>query len=156
MSHAGWAVALALHVLSAVVWVGGMFFAYVALRPAVGEVLAGIQDLQLWSRTFERFFRWVWVAVVLLPLTGYWMVYSMFGNLRTAGVHVELMQGIGWFMILLFLHLYFAPYRRLKRALAEEDSARARQSLRQIRAIVAANLALGLTVVVIASAGRLL
>lgn len=156
MSHAGWAVALALHVLSAVVWVGGMFFAYVALRPAVGEVLAGIQDLQLWSRTFERFFRWVWVAVVLLPLTGYWMVYSMFGNLRTAGIHVELMQGIGWFMILLFLHLYFAPYRRLKRALAEEDSARARQSLRQIRAIVAANLALGLTVVVIASAGRLL
>lgn len=156
MSHAGWALALALHVLSAVVWVGGMFFAYVALRPAVGEVLAGIQDLQLWSRTFERFFRWVWVAVVLLPLTGYWMVYSMFGNLRTAGIHVELMQGIGWFMILLFLHLYFAPYRRLKRALAEEDSARARQSLRQIRAIVAANLALGLTVVVIASAGRLL
>jgi len=156
MSHAGWAVALVLHVLSAVVWVGGMFFAYMAMRPAVVQVLQGSQGLELWNRTFERFFRWVWVAVVLLPLTGYWMVYSMFGNLATAGIHVELMQGIGWFMILLFLHLYFAPYQRLRQALERGDAEQAGASLGQIRMIVAANLGLGLIVVVIASAGRLL
>jgi uncharacterized membrane protein len=33
--HAASAVANALHVLAAVVWVGGMFFAYVILRPVL-------------------------------------------------------------------------------------------------------------------------
>ena len=32
------AAATALHVLAAVVWVGGMFFAYLVLRPAVGGI----------------------------------------------------------------------------------------------------------------------
>ena len=73
--------AIALHVLSAVIWVGGMFFAYMAMRPAVVEVVEASQRGVLWSRTLERFFRWVWLSVVLLLVTGYWMIFSVFGGM---------------------------------------------------------------------------
>ena len=77
--------AIALHVLSAVIWVGGMFFAYMAMRPAVVEVVEASQRGHLWSKTLERFFRWVWLAVVLLLVTGYWMIFSVFGGMAGAG-----------------------------------------------------------------------
>ena len=65
--HAASAVANALHVLAAVVWVGGMFFAYVVLRPAVGDIEPASERLKLWARVFPRFFAWVWAVVIVLP-----------------------------------------------------------------------------------------
>ncbi|MEA2948976.1 MAG: hypothetical protein QOI40_4306, partial [Alphaproteobacteria bacterium] len=59
------ALAIALHVLGAVVWVGGMFAIYVALRPALGT-LDPPQRLRLMRATFRIFFPWVWVAILLL------------------------------------------------------------------------------------------
>ena len=47
---------LTIHVLSAVVWVGGMFFALLVLRPAVGPLEPAVR-LALWRRVFARFFR---------------------------------------------------------------------------------------------------
>jgi uncharacterized membrane protein len=49
------AVALALHIFGAVVWVGGMFAIYVCLRPALGT-LEPPQRLRLMRVTFEKFF----------------------------------------------------------------------------------------------------
>ncbi len=46
---------LALHVLAVVIWVGGMFFAYNALRPAAAEVLEPPNRLKLWVATFVDF-----------------------------------------------------------------------------------------------------
>ncbi|HEY6898714.1 MAG TPA: hypothetical protein VI279_15765, partial [Rhodocyclaceae bacterium] len=57
---------LFLHVASVVVWVGGMFFAYMCLRPAAVELLEPPQRLRLWLGVFDRFFRWVWLAVALI------------------------------------------------------------------------------------------
>ncbi len=76
--------AIALHVLSAVIWVGGMFFAYMAMRPAVVEVVEPAQRGALWCHTLTRFFRWVWAAVALLLITGYWMVITL-GHLISNG-----------------------------------------------------------------------
>lgn len=143
-----------LHLLAAVVWVGGMFFAYMALRPAAATVLQPPQRLPLWTRTFQRFFPWVWAAVVFLPATGYAMVFSVFGGMGRVGLHVHLMQGLGWLMILLFMHLYFAPFQRMKRAVAAEDWPAGGAQLARIRRIVGTNLVLGLVVAAIASAGR--
>jgi len=39
----------ALHVLAAVVWVGGMFFAWMVLRPAAVSALQPPERLMLWS-----------------------------------------------------------------------------------------------------------
>ncbi len=148
------AIALSLHVLAAIVWVGGMFFAYLALRPVAASLLDPPLRLALWSQVFARFFRWVWLAVVLLPASGYWMLFARLGGFAHAGLHVHLMQLVGWVMIALFLYLYFAPYRRLERALADGRVPEAAQALNSIRRIVATNLALGLATSVIGVGGR--
>ncbi len=148
------AIALSLHVLAAIVWVGGMFFAYLALRPVAASLLDPPLRLALWSQVFARFFLWVWLAVVLLPASGYWMLFARLGGFAHAGLHVHLMQLVGWVMIALFLYLYFAPYRRLERALADGRVPEAAQALNSIRRIVATNLALGLATSVIGVGGR--
>src|SRR6478672_9931887 len=69
------ALALALHILGAVVWVGGMFAIYVCLRPALGT-LEPPQRLRLMRVTFQKFFPWVWIAILFLLVSGYWMVFK--------------------------------------------------------------------------------
>jgi len=145
--------ALILHVLSAVIWVGGMFFALLVLRPASGP-LDPAARLALWERVFGWFFPWVFAAIVLLLASGYAMVFGVFGGFRGAGLHVHIMQATGIVMMLAFLHLYFAPWRRFRAALAREDRAGAARQLDQIRWIVTLNLVLGLVTVAVGSSGR--
>ena len=71
--------AVALHALAAVIWVGGMFFAYVVLRPSVAE-LAAPERLLLWRRVLGRFFTWVLGCIAVLLLSGYHMVFAGFGG----------------------------------------------------------------------------
>ena len=114
------AVALALHIFGAVVWVGGMFAIYVCLRPALGT-LEPPQRLQLMRVTFQKFFPWVWVAILLLLVSGYWMVFMTFGGFTGAGLYIHLMQMIGWLMIALFIWLFHGPWLAFKRAVDVED-----------------------------------
>ena len=145
--------ALVLHSLSAVVWVGGMFFALVVLRPATAPLEPGPR-LELWSRVLERFFLCVMVAIALLLASGYAMIFGVYGGFRGIGLHIHLMQGIGIIMMLLFFHLYFAPWRRFQAAVRRQDFPAAARQLNQIRVIVATNLVLGLVTVAVGSSGR--
>jgi uncharacterized membrane protein len=145
--------ALTLHVLSAVVWVGGMFAAYVCLRPAAGN-LEGPQRCRLWRGFFQKFFPWVWVSVVLLLVTGYWMLATYFGGFANAPPYVDFMQALGWVMILLFAGLFHGPWLKFKRAVDAEDWATAGARLNQIRQIIAINLPIGLIVVIVGGTGR--
>lgn len=146
-------VALIIHILSAVAWVGGMFFALVVLRPASGP-LDPAARLALWQRVFARFFPWVFVAIVLLLLSGYAMVLGVLGGFAGIGMHVNIMQATGIVMMLIFLHLYFAPWRRFRTALAAGNPAVAVAQLNQIRILVTVNLILGLVTVAIGASGR--
>ena len=114
------AVALAVHIFGAVIWVGGMFAIYVCLRPALGT-LDPPQRLRLMRVTFQKFFLWVWVAIVLLLASGYWIVFIRFGGFAGAGLHIHLMQMIGWLMIALFVWLFHGPWLSFKRAVDAED-----------------------------------
>src|SRR5262245_3132731 len=87
------AVALAVHILSAVVWVGGMFAIYVCLRPALGA-LEPPQRFRLMRVTFQKFFPWVWIAILLLLASGYWMLFTTFGGFAGARLHIHFMQTI--------------------------------------------------------------
>jgi uncharacterized membrane protein len=149
-------VSIALHLLASVIWVGGMFFAYMALRPAAAQVLEPPLRLKLWVETFKRFFLWVWLSVIMLLATGYWMVFSQFGGFGSVGLHVHLMHGMGLIMVLIYLHVFFAPYRHLRHAVVIADYAEGGRRLAQIRTLVGLNLIIGLCVVAIASAGRYL
>jgi uncharacterized membrane protein len=145
--------ALALHILGAVVWVGGMFAAYVCLRPAA-SVLEPPQRLKMWRGFFGKFFPWVWVSLILLVATGYWMLVVYFGGFAGAPPYVDVMQALGWVMILLFAGLFHGPWLKFKRAVDAQDWAAAGVSLNQIRQIIAINLPIGLIVVIVGGTGR--
>jgi len=147
------ALALALHILGAVVWVGGMFAAYICLRPAAGPLEPPVR-LRLWRAFFAKFFPWVWLAIVFLLASGYWMVFVTFGGFAGIKLHVHVMQGIGWIMILLYLWLFHGPWLKFKRAVDASDWATAAANLNRIRQIIMVNLPLGLIVAIVGASGR--
>ena len=104
--------------------------------------------------TFQKFFLWVWLAILLLLASGYWMVFTIFGGFVGAGPYIHLMQMIGWLMIALFVWLFHGPWLTFKRAVDAEDWPSAGATLNRIRQIIAVNLPLGLLVVVIGGSGR--
>jgi uncharacterized membrane protein len=142
--------ALALHLLAAIVWVGGMFFAHMALRPAVQELLQPPQRLPLLKKVLDRFFPWVWLAVILILITGYWVFLGPWQG--QAGLYVHLMQGLGLVMVGLFSFIYFFPYRRMGHALDAGDMPAAGVQMTTIRRIIGINLVLGLITCLIAAA----
>ncbi|HET7921301.1 MAG TPA: CopD family protein [Gammaproteobacteria bacterium] len=145
-------IAVTLHVLSVVIWVGGMFFAYLALRPA----LAAEEPLlraRIWAGVFRRFFGWVWVAVIVILASGLYMLFVNLGGFAQAPLFVHAMFGLGLLMMLLFAHVYFAPYRRLQRGLAAGDASVTGKALSQIRLLIAINLVLGIIVIIVAMTG---
>lgn len=145
--------AFVVHVLLAVVWVGGMFFAHMALRPAA-EFLELRQRVLLWHGVLARFMPWVWGAAVLLPASGYGIIWLVFGGMATLGWHIWLMQGVGWGMILLFMFMFFRPYQRMRHMVREELFPEAGLYLLRIRRVVTLNLVLGLAVVAVVAGGR--
>jgi uncharacterized membrane protein len=149
----GMTLALLLHSLAAVIWVGGMFFAHMALRPAIFALDPPVR-LTLMRSALGRFFPWVLASIAALLVSGYGMIFLHFGGFKGAGLHVHLMNGIGLVMMALFFHLYFAPWRRLQRAVDASDWPKGAHNLGQIRRIVGINLVLGLITVVIGSSGR--
>ena len=144
---------LALHLLAALFWVGGMAFAYWILRPAAVPLDPPMR-LPLWRRVFAKFLPWVGVAVVVLLATGYAMLAKYFGGFAAAPLYINVMQGLGWLMVLLYLHLYFAPWKRFRAALDQNILLDASRALNQIRIIVAVNLALGILTVLVGGTGR--
>ena len=108
----------------------------------------------LWQRVFSRFFPLVWASVVVLLLSGYGMMVLAFGGFAGAPLYVNVMQAIGIVMMLLFAHLYFAPWRRFSIAVTGKDFPAAAAQLAEIRRIVATNLVLGLITIIVGASGR--
>lgn len=145
---------LFLHVIGVVVWVGGMFFAYMALRPIAATVLEPPQRLTLWAGVFGKFFPWVWVSVVLVLFSGLHML-SFLGGLG-APLYVLAMFVIGVLMMLIFFVVFFSPYKKLKQAIVEQNWKSGGAALGQIRQLIGINLSLGLITIVLAFMGRAL
>lgn len=143
---------LFLHIGSVVLWVGGMFFAYVCLRPVAAQQLPPPQRLPLWAAVFGRFFRWVWLAVALILGSG--LIMMMETGFAAAPIHWHLMMLLGIVMMLIFAHVDLALYGRLKRAVTEQDWPRGGAALNGIRRLVGINLALGVMIIALATMGR--
>lgn len=143
---------LFLHVLSVVVWVGGMFFAYMALRPVAASVLEPPQRLTLWAGVFDKFFPWVWLSVALILATGLHML-TVFGGMA-APLYALAMLGLGVAMMAIFAHVFFSPYKKLKRAVGEQNRKAGGAALGQIRQLIGINLSLGLLTIAVVFLGR--
>ena len=146
--------AMLLHVVAVVIWVGGMFFAYVILRPVAASQLEPPARLTLWSGVFAGFFPWVWSAIVAILATGLWMIFGWYRGMAHVGLYVHVMLALGILMMLIFFHVYFAPYARLRRSVAAQDWPTGGKSLAQIRMLVGINTLIGLLTIAIGAGGR--
>jgi uncharacterized membrane protein len=130
-----------LHLVSAIVWLGGMTFMLRALRPTLGETLEPPQRLPLLAGVLRRFFLLVWLAVVVILLSGGYLLGHAGAQAAPLGWH--LMAGIGTLMCLIFGHIYFAPYRRLQAAVAAANWPEGGKRANQIARLVTVNFWLG-------------
>ncbi len=146
-------VLLSVHIQSAVFWVGGMFFALNMLRPAA-VFLAPEQRMPPWRGVFARFLPAVGIAIALLLACGFWMIFQLFAGFAAAPPYVNAMMGIGILMMLLYLHLVFAPWRRFRAAVDSGAFAEAAPNLANIRRTVFINTTLGVITIIIGATGR--
>jgi len=141
-----------LHVTGVVVWVGGMFFAHMALRP-VAAALAPPARLPLLAATLSRFFAWAGLAIALVLASGVWLT-SERGGYRAVGVDVHAMTAVGLVMTLVYAYIVAGPYRALRAAVAASQWEAGGAAMATIRRLVALNLALGLVTIAIATLAR--
>ena len=144
-----------LHLLAIVVWVGGMFFAYVVLRPSAAEVLQPPERLRLWDKVFNIFFKWVWLGIFLVLLSGFYMVY-LYGGFSRVPLYMNLMLLLGIVMVLIYGHVYFRCYVQFSRFVSKQEWPNAGAMLGTIRKLEATNLFIGLFTILVATMGRLL
>jgi uncharacterized membrane protein len=142
------------HVLAIVVWIGGMVFAHFFLRPAVATLETPVR-LRLMHDVLGRFFKAVLVAALLTLLSGVWMLGRVAKQVVQSGGSFEMplawtvMAVLGVAMVAIFMHIRFALFRRLGRAVAASEWAAGGLALTQIRTWVSINLGLGVLVLIV-------
>ena len=143
-----------LHVLSIILWVGGMAFTLFALRPALGA-LEPPARIRLMHDVLARFFNLVLVAALLTLVSGLWMIGRVAKAASQSGAGFDMpiswtvMATLGIVMIALFGHIRFALFKRVRRALQAGDWAAGAAALEAIRTWVGLNFILGVATVCI-------
>ena len=149
-----YAILKTLHVLSIVVWVGGMAFAHFFLRPAVAPLDPPVR-LRLMHDVLGRFFKAVLVASLLTLASGVWMLGRVAKQAVQSGGSFEmplawtLMTVLGVAMVAIFMHIRFALYKRLNAAVGASDWSAGGAALEQIRRWVSVNLGLGVLIIAV-------
>ena len=128
------------HLAAAIVWMGGMALMIWAIRPVAIAQLEPVQRLPLMAAILSRFFKMVGLCVLILLTTGGLMLIGVDMRLAPKGWHA--MLGVGVLMCLIFGHLYFGPFRKLKLTLANDDLPGAGAQLAKIHRLVLINFGL--------------
>ena len=142
------------HLLSIIVWIGGMVFAHFFLRPAA-QALDAPQRVRLMHDVLQRFFAAVTVAIIAVLGSGLWMIGRVAKQAVQSGgsfampLSWTLMATLGLVMMAIFGHIRFASFKRLQRAMAASDWPAAGKALGAIRTGVTVNIALGVLIVVV-------
>lgn len=143
-----------LHVLSIIVWIGGMVFVHFFLRPAVAQ-LEPPARLRLMHDVLGRFFRAVLAASLLTLASGVWMLGRVARQVVQSGGSFEMPLGwtimavLGVAMVAIFMYIRFVLYKKLSRAVAASEWAAGGAALAQIRTLVSINLGLGVLVLLV-------
>jgi uncharacterized membrane protein len=143
------------HVLSIVVWIGGMVFAQFFLRPAAAPLELPVR-LRLMHDVLGRFFKAVLVVSLLALASGVWMLGRVARQVVQSGESFQMppawtvMTVLGLVMVAVFLHIRFALYKRLSLAVAASDWAAGGAALARIRTWVSINLGIGVVVLLAA------
>ncbi|MCF8470703.1 MAG: hypothetical protein K9G30_07955 [Parvibaculum sp.] len=107
----------ALHVLGVVIWIGGVFMATAVVLPAVRRGDFGPDKLSAFHAVEHRFVWWARAAVLLVGITGYYMIVELDLWYRFAGLSYWWMYAmvVVWslFALVLFLGEPFILHRYL-------------------------------------------
>ncbi len=139
-----------LHLLAVIVWIGGMFFAHVCLRPVAAAQLPPPQRLPLLAAILGRFFVVVGWALVLLWGSGL-IRFAQAGAAIPASWLA--MAGIAAVMTVILVLIVFRFHRPMVAAVAASDWPQAGAAMNAIRKLVLVNLVLGLIAVAVAVLG---
>ncbi|RZJ25457.1 MAG: hypothetical protein EOO54_06265 [Haliea sp.] len=129
------------HLAGAIFWMGGMAFMVLALRGPAGEQLAPPQRLPLLAAVLRRFFTVVAISIAVLLATGVPLLLAAPAGAAAPGWHA--MTGLGLLMVLIFGHIFFGPYRRLRQAVVLADWPEGGKRMGQITLLAKINLGLG-------------
>ena len=142
------------HLLGIIVWIGGMDFAHFFLRPAA-LMLEPPQRIRLMHGALQRFYNAVLVVIVVVLVTGLWLIARTAKEMVQAGLDFgmpldwTIMATLGIVMMAIFGHIRFALFKRLSKAVASSDWPAGGAALAAIRAWVSINLAIGVAIVAI-------
>lgn len=140
------------HVLSIIIWIGGMIYTVFFLRPSLSS-LAPPARVQLMHDVLARFFKAVLFASTLALFSGLWMIGRVAKQTVQAGGSFSwptswvVMTALGVVMFLIFGHIRFALFKRLQRAVAASDWPAGGAALEQIRLWVSINLGIGIAII---------
>lgn len=142
-----------LHVAGVVIWVGGMFFAWMCLRPVAAVNFEPPARLKMWADVFARFFPWVWGSVSAILLSGLTTLVAT--GMRQAPLHWHVMLLLGLSMSAIFVYVFMGPYSHLKGAVNAQNWVSGAKALGQIRRLIGVNLLLGSVTMAVALLGPL-
>jgi len=142
------------HVLSIIVWIGGMVFAHFFLRPAVASLEPPLR-LTLMHDVLGRFFRAVLVASLLTLATGLWMIGRVARQMVQSGGNFDMplawtiMSVLGILMVAIFLFIRFVPFKKLGRAVLASEWSAGAAALGQIRLWISVNLGISAVILLV-------
>ncbi len=100
-------IVLFLHVVFAMLWIGGMIFNLVFLHPSMGVLKQQETRKELARSVLKRFFLGVWVSVLGLFLTGMWMWHEFRPDFNTNTLfHIKLFLFTIMVVNLAYISLY--------------------------------------------------
>jgi uncharacterized membrane protein len=147
-------IGVSLHVLSAALLLGALFFAHALFRPTT-EGLEPPARLRLWRRALGQFLVWGWIGIAVLLGSGFALIWIGFGGFA-APLHVRAMMALGVLSAASYTYLYFVPWRRFRRAVLQLDWGLAEKNVRQIRVLMGAMLIVVSITAAIGAGGRYL
>jgi uncharacterized membrane protein len=149
----GMTIVFPLHIVAAIVLVGGLFFASVVIRPIARDL-----DIEtasaLWQQMLSRFFVWGWISLLLILATGIGMVFLKFGGFSGVPMIHRGNMVVGIPAIVLFGYLFFGPWQRYRRTISRRDWNGAAKDIIRIRVVMGLILVLGLVASVVSAVGR--
>lgn len=145
-------VAIALHVMAAFVWLGGMFYASVALALTTGarEPLKIAPHV---ARELRRFFPVLCLCAAILLASSIYLVLDGLRAPHHSPAFVKLMLARDLFMVALVLLAWFFAYPRLRHGIEQAEVRLVRSGLNRMLLVGLINLILGAIVFFVVMTG---
>lgn len=142
-----------IHILSIVVWVGGMYFVHFFLRPSL-TVLEPAQRMALMHGTLSRFFAAVLIASLATVGSGIWMIGRTAKMVSQSGGNFMMpwtwsaMAALGVLMLLIFFYIRFVLFKPFEASVLASQWKDSASHLGRIRLWVTVNMVIGTIIIV--------